>query len=265
VIYGAELGRRIELGRGVFEIGRSAKCDLSLEEDSVSRHHARIVVERGHGYALHDVGSTNGVYVNDVRVQNAVLRNGDQLRIGRTILKFMTGSSVEAHYHDEVYRLMTVDGLTKTYNKRYFDEALERECNRAKRHKRPLSLVLLDIDHFKQKNDTYGHISGDSILRQLAAAVGPRLRREDIFARVGGEEFAILLPEVGLTGARVTAEKVRRLVEITPFDLDGEVVHCTVSAGYAAFDPAGTPTSFYAAADQAMYRAKSAGRNRAMG
>jgi diguanylate cyclase (GGDEF)-like protein len=266
IIYGVELGKRVPLSRANFDIGRSSKNDLTLDEDAVSRHHARIVWDKNDAHRIVDLDSTNGIAVNDVRVKEAPLADGDQIRIGRTILKFMTGANVETHYHEEVYRLMTVDALTKAYNKRYFDEALERECNRAKRHDRPLSLVLLDIDHFKAKNDTYGHMAGDAILRQIAQAVGPKLRREDIFARVGGEEFAVLLPEVPLAGARITAERIRKMVESAVIVVDGDTlgerVACTVSCGFACFDPnAPTPEALYKEADAFLYKAKSSGRN----
>ena len=160
-----------------------------------------------------DLNSTNGTFVNDDVVREQRLRDGDQVRIGRSILKFMTGENIEVHYHEEIYRLMTVDGLTQIYNRRYFNEALEREFNRSKRYDRALSLIVFDIDHFKRVNDTHGHLAGDNLLRQIATAVKPRLRREDIFARTGGEEFGILVPEIALDGARITAEKVRRIVE----------------------------------------------------
>jgi diguanylate cyclase (GGDEF)-like protein len=262
VIYGTELGRRAPLHKGSFEIGRSGRADLSLEEDAVSRHHARITWSPEEGYVIHDMGSTNGVRVNEQRTARSMLRDGDLVKIGRTILKFMTGANVEAHYHDEVYRLMTVDGLTQCYNRRYFEEALERECNRARRHKRPLSLVLFDIDHFKQKNDAFGHVAGDSILRQIAAAIAPRLRREDIFARTGGEEFAVLLPEIAAQGANVTAEKIRRIVEEATLMVERDVVRITVSVGFASLDTVlPQPSALFKAADEALYRAKDAGRN----
>src|SRR5208283_2359717 len=150
------------------------------------RHHARISFD-GSQYWVQDQGSTNGTFVNDEVVREQRLGDGDQIRIGRSILKFMTGENVEVHYHEEIYRLMTVDGLTQAFNRRYFNEALEREFNRTRRYGRALSLILFDIDHFKLVNDTYGHLAGDNLLRQIAAAVKPRLRREDVFARTGGE------------------------------------------------------------------------------
>jgi diguanylate cyclase (GGDEF)-like protein len=265
VIYGPELGKRLQLGTASFEVGRSSKNDLFLDEESISRHHARITFD-GKEHWVSDLASTNGTFVNDVAIREQRLCDGDQVRIGRSILKFMTGENVEVQYHEEIYRLMTVDALTQVFNRRYFNEALQREFNRSRRYGRALSLILFDIDHFKRVNDTHGHLAGDNLLRQIAAAVKPRLRREDVFARTGGEEFGVLLPEVGLEGARTTADKVRRIVEATPLKHEREVITCTVSLGVAA--TAADETSgeeLYKRADLRLYEAKQAGRNRICG
>ncbi|HEX8793308.1 MAG TPA: GGDEF domain-containing protein [Polyangiaceae bacterium] len=265
VIYGPELGKRVQLGTAPFEIGRSSKNDLFLDQESISRHHARITFD-GTQYWVADNNSTNGTYVNDEAIREQRLRDGDQIRIGRSILKFMTGENIEVHYHEEIYRLMTVDGLTQVFNRRYFNEALEREFNRSKRYDRALALIAFDIDHFKRVNDTHGHLAGDNLLRQIATAVKPRLRREDIFARTGGEEFGILLPEIGVDGARITAEKVRRIVESTPLRYEQQVIPVTVSLGCAQMLPADTtPEELYKRADERLYEAKQGGRNRVMG
>jgi two-component system cell cycle response regulator len=213
---------------------------------------------------IEDLGSTNGTYVNDEKLakDRCALKDGDQIRVGRSILKFMTGTNLEANYHEEIYRLMTVDALTQVYNKRYFGEALEREYNRAHRYKRELSLVLLDVDHFKVINDTNGHLAGDAILRQVAAEVKPRLREQDIFARVGGEEFAMLLPEIGRDGAMITGEKVRRIIEGATFVFEKISAKITVSVGVTSLDlRSREPNSLYERADAALYEAKAKGRN----
>jgi diguanylate cyclase (GGDEF)-like protein len=264
VIYGPDLGKRMSLGTAPFEIGRSSKNDLFLDQESVSRHHARITFDGKHHW-VQDLASTNGTYVNDEVIREKRLRDGDLLRVGRTILKFMTGENIEVHYHEEIYRLMTIDGLTQAYNRRYFDEALEREFNRSRRYTRDLSLVAMDIDFFKRVNDTYGHLAGDSLLRQLAASVKPKLRRDDIFARTGGEEFAVLLPEIALDGARLIAEKIRRIVETTTFRHEQLVIPCTVSLGIAMLGAEDTPEIMYKRADERLYEAKQKGRNRVAG
>jgi diguanylate cyclase (GGDEF)-like protein len=262
VIYGPELGKRSALGTDVFEIGRSNKCELPIDQESISRHHARITYD-GERHSVQDLGSTNGTYVNDQAVKSCTLRDGDQIKVGRSILKYMHGDNVEANYHEEIYRLMTTDALTQTYNRRYFNEALEREFTRSMRYKRALSLIIFDIDFFKKVNDTYGHVAGDSVLRQLAIVVKPRLRQQDVLARVGGEEFAVLLPEVDGAGGRIAGEKVRRLVEAARFTIDQREFSCTVSVGTAEWTPEmHAPIALYDAADKRLYEAKQSGRNR---
>jgi diguanylate cyclase (GGDEF)-like protein len=262
VIYGPELGKRAELG-ATFDIGRSSKCSLFIDQESVSRHHARFTFD-GNQYWVEDLGSTNGTFVNEVPVKKSALKDGDQVKVGRSILKFMSGDNIETNYHEEIYRLMTVDALTQTFNKRYFNEALEREYNRSLRYQRALSVVLFDLDHFKAINDKHGHVAGDNVLRQLALAIKPRLREQDIFARVGGEEFAVLLPEIPLAGGRTTAEKIRKIAESTEVSNEEKAIAVTVSLGVATFDKGehGSPMALYKAADAQLYAAKQDGRNR---
>lgn len=263
VIYGDELGRRVELANGRVGIGRSSSSELQLDQESVSRNHCQITA-RGGAYELRDLGSTNGTYVNDAPIDAVFLRDGDQIKVGRTILKFILGSNVEGQYHELIYKLMTTDGLTQVHNKRFFDEALEREVSRASRYKRPFSLILFDIDHFKQVNDTHGHLAGDAVLRQVGSLVRARVRRDDIVARTGGEEFAIITPEIGHDGAVELAVKLNGLIAVSPFDFDGTVIPVTVSLGVVGWDPAihKSPEDLVKAADEKLYAAKRGGRNR---
>jgi diguanylate cyclase (GGDEF)-like protein len=262
VIYGDELGKRIEIGDGGLEAGRGAQCAIPINHDSVSRRHAQFWWD-GTCYRVRDLGSTNGTHVNDIRVTDQGLADGDRIKIGPAIFKFMSGADVESSYHEEVYRMMTVDGLTCVYNKRYFNETFEREMARCRRYQRDLALVLFDIDHFKRKNDTYGHLAGDTILRDLAAAVGTTLRCNDVFARVGGEEFAVLAPEVSMSGARDMADKIGRTVASATFRFEEHVIPTTVSLGVAIWlGHDDTPEQLYKRADAALYSAKQMGRNR---
>jgi diguanylate cyclase (GGDEF)-like protein len=265
VIYGNELGKRIPLGGDAIECGRSMQTDIPLDDDAVSRRHARIAWT-GSNYIVSDLGSTNGTYVNDTTVREKSLHDGDQIKIGRTIFKFIYGGNIELSYHEEIYRLMTFDGLTQIHNKRSFENSLEREVSRSHRYKRELSLVLFDIDHFKRINDTRGHLAGDAVLRQMAALVSGNIRREDIYARVGGEEFALITPEIQLEGARMVAEKLRGLVERTPCKFEDQQIRITSSFGVStlALDGKMAPIELYNAADQRLYAAKNGGRNRVM-
>jgi diguanylate cyclase (GGDEF)-like protein len=262
VIYGAEIGRRIQLGQAALMIGRSSRSDLQIDEHSVSRQHARIDPVAGGGYKVADLGSTNGTYVNDAQVGESTLRHGDQIQIGRSILKFLAGGHIESAYHEEIYRLMTTDGLTELMNRRAFEEALTREITRAGRHARPVAVCLLDIDRFKGVNDTFGHLAGDAILRQLGALLRANLRRDDVAGRMGGEEFGIILPEVDTSGGVVVAEKIRRLVEAHRFEFDGTVMPVTISLGVTARrGDESDPIEIIRRADELLYEAKHAGRN----
>ncbi|MEM1418741.1 MAG: GGDEF domain-containing protein [Myxococcota bacterium] len=262
VIYGDDLGRRIPLGRETLTLGRSSRAEVQLDQESVSRTHCSVGAE-GPSYVVRDLGSTNGTYVNDELVERVALEDGDQLKVGRTILKFIIGGNIEGQYHEEIYRLMTVDGLTQLNNKRYFDEAIERELSRAKRYGSRFSLLLFDIDHFKKINDTYGHLAGDAVLRQLGTLVSQSVRRDDIVARTGGEEFAVITPEVDMAGALELAEKLLRLIRETTFEFEGTRMAVTVSLGVVQWGPDHeSPSALVAAADEKLYEAKRAGRDR---
>jgi len=265
VIYGTDLGRKFNLDLPALTIGRSSKCDVQVDQESVSRSHAKII-NTGKTIILRDNGSTNGTYVNDDLIDEYVLRDGDFIKIGRTIFKFLSGGNIENAYHEEIYRLTTVDGLTQIYNKRYFLETLEREISRAHRYHRDLALIMFDIDFFKNVNDTHGHLAGDSVLKQLASVLKGRIRREDIMARYGGEEFAIILPEISVHNAMVFADKVRKLVEKTPFKFEDTKIPITVSVGVAEIGAGIQSTGdFIRIADEKLYQAKQEGRNRVCG
>lgn len=260
-IYGAELGKRWPLAGGAVVVGRASASDITLDQDSVSRAHAKFL-RRGDVYVLSDLGSTNGTFVADEQIKERVLRDGDRVRIGRTIFKFLTGKNIETSYHEEIYRLVTVDGLTQIYNRRYFDETLEREITRCRRGALTLALLLVDLDHFKKVNDTHGHVVGDAVLRQLASELGPMLTMGEVFARTGGEEFGVIMPGFGLREARDTAERLRRAVASARFGTAEVRLACTISLGAAELSPGESAKGIYERADAALYRAKENGRNR---
>ena len=265
VIYGLDLGKKFNLDRPSLIIGRSSKADIQIDQESVSRNHCKII-NTGKTIMLRDLGSTNGTYINDELVDEYVLRDGDFIKIGRCIFKFLSGSNIENAYHEEIYRLTTIDGLTQIYNKRYFLETIEREMGRAQRYRRDLSLIMFDIDHFKKINDTYGHLAGDYVLKQLAAVIKSRIRREDILSRYGGEEFSIILPEIDTYNAMQFAEKIRRLTEKSVFRFEDTEIPVTISIGVTSLTPDTTdPTEFVKHADEKLYEAKEQGRNRVVG
>ncbi|MGE3809196.1 MAG: diguanylate cyclase [Gemmataceae bacterium] len=260
---GPMMGRRYLLGEGTIVAGRDPECGLHLDDPSVSRRHAELRPGKTGHYVV-DLQSTNGTAINDKPVSIHKLADGDTLRIGNWIFRYLTGGSIESQYHEEIYRLTIHDGLTGAANKRYFVEFLDRELSRSGRYRRPLSLILLDIDHFKKINDNHGHLCGDYVLRELAGMLKGSVRKEELFARYGGEELAFVLPETGRDGAVTLAERLRALVEGRAFQFDNNEFKVTVSMGVACTsgDPVVTSTELIRQADEKLYQAKNAGRNR---
>lgn len=265
MLYGPDLGKRYPLGSGSVDIGRSEHAQVYVDRDSVSRKHAQVFV-RGNDYLVRDAGSTNGTYVNDVLIEETVLGDGDRIKIGEVIFKFLSQDNLENIYHEELYRLATTDGLTTVHNKRYFIDCIEREFSRARRHNRHLSFIIMDIDFFKKLNDTYGHLAGDYVLKRTARLIRDCIRCEDIFARYGGEEFALLLPETEHWQALQIAEKLRQRIETQEIFFDGMRLRVTLSLGVANATPEMlTPDQLIQTADSHLYHAKRSGRNRVCG
>lgn len=262
-VYGPGLGRRWDLTRAELLIGRDEGCDVPVALDTVSRRHC-IVSLRDGSVGVRDLGSTNGTFVNERPVgdREAPLAPGDRLRAGGAIFRFLAGEDVEALHHEEIHRTMIVDGLTLAHNRRFLIEFLDRELARHQRHGRPLSLVLFDLDGFQRINEDWGQLTGDAVLRDLATLVRARVRREDCFARWGGEEFAVALSETAPDAAKLFAERVRQLVEAHEFQAHGERLPVTISAGVATAGPdLRDAEAFLASAEALLSRAKRHGPN----
>jgi len=168
--------------------------------------------------------------------------------------------------HDLLERAARIDGLTQIYNRREFERSLEVEWLRGQRSKQPLSLIMLDVDHFKDYNDHYGHLTGDGCLQHVATAITESVKRaQDMVCRFGGEEFVVLLPETNQAGAEVLAEKIRKTVEALNIEHKRSSASdsVTISLGIGCLNPAegGSPHELIKIADDALYRAKSNGRN----
>jgi two-component system, cell cycle response regulator len=269
VIYTKEatlLGKRFVLEHSPMRAGRGADSQIVLDGDSVSRRHCHFE-SRGEAWFAVDDGSTNGTYVNDDQISSAQkLENGDRIKIGPTIFKYLSGTDVESQYHEEIYRLTIMDGLTQVFNKRYLYEALEREIIRARRHQRELAVLMFDIDHFKTINDEHGHLAGDHVLKDLARVVQSRIRRDELVARYGGEEFVVMLPETDLAGARQLAETLRSKVAEHTFVFQNEAIGVTISIGCAILiDADKGATELLKRVDERLYEAKRTGRNRVCG
>jgi diguanylate cyclase (GGDEF)-like protein len=260
----ANAGRRYPLGALPVVIGRGDDCAIRNPDASISRYHARIAPVTEGRYTVTDLGSTNGTFVNNASRRESALRDGDYLRVGNCIYRFLAGGNVEAEYQEEIYRLTILDGLTLVYNKRYFTEFLEREATRAARHQRSLAVVLLGVDRLKAVNATLGFLAGDMALRELCVRARLVLRPDEVLARSAGAEFATVLPEGDVDSARSTAERIRLVVEKQPFTFSTRSYRLTVSAGVAVLPQgeASPAATLYALAGANLSRAKAAGGNR---
>lgn len=261
-------------GRGVGEVfvvdrplmvGRGLDADLRIEDAGISRRHARFVQENGQ-VVVEDLGSTNGTFVNGSRVDGRlVLADGDKLQFGTsTILRFQFQDPADEAFQRQMFELASRDVLTGALNRRYFLERLDAEIAHVKRYNSPLTLLLFDIDHFKQVNDRLGHPAGDRILRGVSDLAAASLRSDDVLARYGGEEFAVLMPSTDLPTAIEVAERLRQRIEAATFDACGTAEGVTVSIGVATLALASEASghALLTAADEALYRAKRRGRNR---
>jgi diguanylate cyclase (GGDEF)-like protein len=245
-------------------IGRSPDVGVAIPDDTLSRQHAR-VQRIGKVFAIEDLGSTNGTFVDGERVSRPrALEDGCRIFLGtKTVLHFRMLDKVELEAARHTHALTVRDPLTGAFNRRHLQERLSSEAAFARRHGTPLSLILLDVDHFKQINDDYGHTTGDAALRQLTQALSLLTRQEDVLARYGGEEFALLARGIDRNSTLVLAERIRRAVELQRLETDQGAIAFTVSVGvaYCAPGEATNAQLLFEAADRALYAAKDAGRN----
>ena len=265
VVSGSEsIGKMYRLEHRIV-LGRSPQCDVHIDQEGVSRRHAMLERTVEGAVQIVDLESRNGTFVNGEPVSRETLRDGDKIQIGgTTILKFSYQDEFDEALQRNLYDSATRDPLTHAVNKRGFEESFSKEFAFARRHARVLSLVALDVDHFKRVNDTHGHPAGDFVLRRLAEVVSATIRVEDVFARVGGEEFVILLRDIPLAAAFECADRLRRSVEKAEFETGGKRIPITISSGVATLQPTvhSTHGALLESADRALYEAKATGRNR---
>lgn len=263
ILAGDNVGEMIPLKHDENVIGRSQTATIRINDAGISRRHAKFTIAGG-DVLVEDLQSANGTLVNaDPVVSPRVLKDGDKITLGSTtILKFTYSDELEISFQRKMLEAALRDGLTGAFNKRYLMDRLATEFAFALRHKTPLSLIMLDVDHFKKVNDTYGHPAGDEVLVKLARVVHETIRKEDVFARYGGEEFAVLCRSVDTKNARILAERLRERIAAAGVEYEGDKIVVTASFGIAELAPAtDTPEKLIAAADAALYSAKQAGRN----
>jgi diguanylate cyclase (GGDEF)-like protein len=265
VIAGREAGKMFTLEGPSAVIGRTPDAAICVPDVGVSRQHAGIARLPNGSVELRDLGSRNGTFCNGEPVQRVILQDGDKVQVGgTTILKFSYQDAIEQSFQQRQYESVTRDALTGCHNRRHFDAQLPSELAFGARHDRPMSLVMLDLDHFKPINDTHGHPAGDLVLRELGALLLETTRGEDVVCRYGGEEFAVILREQGGPQSFLVAERLRRAIETHRFVYGTTVIPVTASLGVATWSGKHAPdaAALVRAADGALYQAKAKGRNR---
>ena len=263
-----DFGKVFTLNQDRILIGRDKDNDIILDDPKISKVHSEInpifsdVLEQ---IIIKDLDSTNGTYVNGILIKQNILKSGDKIEIGETVLRFSYNDEVEERYHAKLFTFASTDSLTGMYNKRFILNELETQIKIVKRSQRLFSIVMLDIDDFKVINDSYGHLAGDEYLKRIASIISRSLREQDTASRFGGEEFLLLLPETMIEGACKLAERIRQKIEKMELDFQGHSIKSTISAGVTQYGPEiSDAESFIRSVDIALYRSKNEGKNRVM-
>lgn len=264
MLTGPRVGETFVL-EGAVKLGRSSDMDIQVDAEGLSRHHCTFLQLPSGEVVLRDNASTNGTWVNGARITEVKLEEGDKVTVAtEVVLKFTHHDELDRDFQQKMFDAALRDGLTGAFNKRYFAERLDTEFAFHLRHGSPLSLVMLDLDHFKRLNDTHGHLAGDHVLRTLVTQVTRTIRTEDVLCRYGGEEFAIICREIPTPSAHAMAERVRRAVAFHSFLWEEKrlLVTCSVGVAGVPFAGIGEARALVEAADRALYQSKHAGRNR---
>jgi diguanylate cyclase (GGDEF)-like protein len=270
VISGPTSGRVYSVRDGETLLGRGKEVHVRMDDSGASRVHARIVSSEDGRYFVEDLHSTNGTFLGGRRIERAELTSGDRIHIGpNVVVSFAILDAQAERLAHQLYESSVRDPLTRAHNRRYLVERLASEIAYARRHSSRLALILFDLDHFKRVNDTWGHLAGDDVLRDVAALMTRLIRSEDVFARFGGEEFVLLVRGISHTNVGRFAERLRVAVERLAIASESTVLRVTISIGYASLDELADrdrgPEALMRVADERLYRAKTDGRNRVCG
>jgi diguanylate cyclase (GGDEF)-like protein len=266
VMSGLDAGRVLAVDHDDTVIGRDPEAHLWVSDPAVSWRHARLVRDDGGGLVLHDLGSTNGTFVDGQRVERRwPLHAGARIQLGPSfLLRFTIGDAHEESFQRVLYESSVRDALTGVFNRRYFDQRLASELAHAHRSDGALAVLLADIDRFKELNDQHGHQVGDDILCELARQLGRIVRAEDVVARWGGNEFAVMARDATADAAEQLAERLRGAARAVRVFANGVAVSTSVSVGVvtlAEIEPDEGPGELVARADDRLYVAKLAGRD----
>ena len=258
------VGKTFRINRDEMIVGRWSTAAICLDDKGVSRRHAKLTCV-GEGIFLTDLNSKNGTFCNGEKVLNRRLKDRDKIQLGTTtVLRFAYKEDLDEAVQETLYESSTKDVLTDLYNKRFFLECLNKERAFIARKSGNLSLMMIDVDHFKRINDTYGHQAGDYVLSSVSREIGGMIRVEDTLARYGGDELVLLLRDLALREAVLVGERIRKRIESLDLHFGKCGLRVTVSIGVATKCGRDHPDceSLIRAADEQLYHAKHAGRNR---
>lgn len=270
VLCGPDAGQWFDLPRSArCIVGRHPNAHVRLADPAVSRQHAEIFVADDRRVRIRDLGSRNGTLIDGYPIDEEGLKDGDRIQLStETVLRVRFLGSTENELIQELQKAATTDSLTGVANRRYLMSRLEQELSFARRHGAALSVIMIDLDNFKTINDAEGHEVGDGVLKRVAEVLNKTVRLEDVVARYGGDEFAVIAR--GNSGPTSEEFALRLCEAIEQSELGTGEVKITLSAGVACFEPgdpqqAPTPQQLLSRADAALYAAKRAGRDRVVG
>src|SRR5947208_2541925 len=256
----------IPLERNEVTLGRALDADVRINDARASRLHARITTERDEAtgearYSLTDLDSTNGTLLNGHPVTKAFLEDGDKFEVGDQLIRFEMLDEIDREFQQQIHRLLVHDELTGLLTSKSFFSELRREAARAAAESMPFCVLMMDIDYFKEVNDTFGHLVGSETLEEVGAVIKETLRAGDVGARFGGEEFAAFLLDADYAQGLVAAERVRTAIEKHDFpsvrrgSTEAARTHkITISIGLASFPEDGRdPIQLVELADSALY------------
>jgi len=263
ILYPQTQFKQIPLSKGTVTLGRGQDADIRLDDELVSRRHCSVTFDGIH-VTVTDLGSTNGTFVDGQPIQTTVLDSDNRLQLGKMVMKVEFKDKSEEAFDRALYEAATIDPLTKISNRRnFFDRSLG-ELALARRNNYFVHTIMVDADHFKHVNDTWGHQCGDMVLKEIARILSEEKRECDLLARYGGEEFLLLLAGIGPEDARKSAERLRAAIEKHRFSWKDTVIPVTISLGLCTKQGEEIPKieEMIAESDRLLYVAKEGGRNR---
>jgi diguanylate cyclase (GGDEF)-like protein len=264
IVDGDNAGKIYPLDKKTITIGRSDEFDIQLADSSCSREQAIIEFNDNNKPVLKDLDSTNGTFVNGAKITETNIEDGDKILLGfSSVFMFAIQDSLESKFQMNLYESSITDHLTGAFNQKYFLDTLSKAFSYSLRHHTSLGLLMLDIDFFKKINDTYGHIVGDIVLKEVVKRIENNLRNEDILCRYGGDEFAVIVRDFKYGFVKIVAERIRLFFDGRSINCKDHKINISVSIGAATIDNENiaTPEDMIELADANLYKAKQSGGN----